>query len=136
MSCSSWPPRKKMRPNLSNEKIPPAGRVRPRMSNDRPPMPRWPSLRKVITVWAVLSAIAYVSYVSYWHSLPPDELVMANDLGFQATVGLIVVGLPALFFLLFALLVGAIAKRWLIRESSDGSSPSPMSDVDHGSGAV
>lgn len=95
-------------------------------------MQRWPSLRTVVTVWAVLSAIAYVSYVSYLHSLPPDELVMANELSFQATIGLIVVGLPAFLFLLLALLIGLIAKRWLSEPSPGTSGPSQASGVNHG----
>lgn len=76
--------------------------------------------------------MAYVGYVSYLHSLPPDELVMANDLSFQATIGLIVVGLPALLFLLLALLIGSIAKRWLGKTSSGTSGSSQASGVNHG----
>ena len=78
-------------------------------------MSRWPSLGRVLTIWAVLATVVYVAYVSYLHNLPPDELVMANDLSFQAAIGLIVVGLPALVFLFLFLFIGAVAKRWLVQ---------------------
>jgi hypothetical protein len=77
-------------------------------------MQRWPSLQKVLAVWFALTAIAYVAYVAYMHSQPPDELVMASTLSFQAAVGLVVVGLPSVLFLALFLLVGSIAKRWLL----------------------
>lgn len=81
-------------------------------------MHQWPSLRTVVSVWAALSVIAYVAYVADLHSLPRDELVMANDLSFQALGGLVAMGLPALFFLLWVLFVGSIAKRWLTASSA------------------
>ena len=77
-------------------------------------MTHWPSLKVVLAVWAALTAVAYGTYVWYLHSLPPDELVMATTVGFQAMVAAIVVGLPALVFLFLFLLVGAVAKRWLV----------------------
>jgi len=77
-------------------------------------MTRWPSLRQVLAVWAALTAGAYCAYVTYMHSLPSDELVMAGTLSFQAMIGLVAVGLPAIVFLFLFLLIGAIAKRWLI----------------------
>ena len=63
-------------------------------------MVQWPKLRHVIVVWVALTAVACGAYVFYLHGLPPDELVMANTLSFQAIVGLIVVGLPSVLFLL------------------------------------
>lgn len=84
-------------------------------------MHQWPSLRTVVSVWAALSVVAYVAYVAYvtyLHSLPRDELVMANDLSFQALGGLVAMGLPALFFLLWVVFVRSIAKRWLTASSA------------------
>lgn len=83
-------------------------------------MTRWPSLKSVLLAWSGLTAFAYVAYVSYLHALPPDELVMSSTLSFQAAIGLIVVGLPAVTFLFLALLIGAIAKRWLVEPDSRG----------------
>jgi hypothetical protein len=76
-------------------------------------MQRWPSLRRVLGIWAALAVVSYLAYVSFLHSQPPDELAMASDLSYQATIGLVVVGLPALAFLFLFLFVGAVAKRWL-----------------------
>lgn len=84
-------------------------------------MVRWPELKHVIAVRAALTAIAYGAYVFYLHGLPPDELVMASTLSFQAIVGLIVLGLPSALFLLLFLLVRAIAKHWLFEPSSHGA---------------
>lgn len=81
-------------------------------------MLQWPLLRTVVSVWAALSVVAYVAYVAYLHSLPRDELVMANDLSFQALGGLVAMGLPALFFRLWVLFVPSIAKRWLTASSA------------------
>lgn len=83
-------------------------------------MLRWPSLRKVLSVWACVTAVAYAAYVGYLQTLPPDELVMANAFGFQAMVGAIVVGIPSVTFLFLLLLIGAIAKHWLVEPSQAG----------------
>jgi hypothetical protein len=91
-------------------------------------MTRWPSLKQVIAVWATLTAGAYCAYVFYMHSLPPDELVMASTLSFQAMIGLFVVGLPAIVFLLLFLFIGAIAKHWLV--DSKTSSQKSLDVVD------
>jgi hypothetical protein len=88
------------------------------MSNVRPQMTRWPSLKLVLRVWSAITVVAYSAYVYYLHGLPPDELVMANTLSFQALVGLIVVGLPAVVLLFTVLLVGSIGKRWLVKPGS------------------
>lgn len=77
-------------------------------------MQRWPSLRVVLLVWLSLAAVAYVSYIILLRSSPPDELVMASSLGFQASLALVVVGIPAIAFLFVFLIIGAIAKRWLL----------------------
>lgn len=71
-------------------------------------------------VWGAPTAFAYVAYVLHLHGLPPDELVMANNLSFQATIGLVVVGLPAVVLLFLVLFIGAIAKRWLVESESQG----------------
>ena len=84
------------------------------MSNVRAHMTRWPTLRQVLVVWAALTAGAYCAYVGYLHSMPPDDLVMASTLSFQAMIGLVVVGLPAVVFLFLFLFIGAVAKRWLL----------------------
>lgn len=76
-------------------------------------MPQWPKLKHVVAVWAALTSAAFCAYVLYLHRLPPDDLVMAGTLSFQATVALIVVGLPSLLLLFLFLLIGAIAKHWL-----------------------
>jgi len=86
----------------------------PLKSNVRAHMTRWPSLKQVLAAWATLAACAYCAYVFYMHSLPPDELVMASTLSFQAMIGLVVVGLPAIVFLFLFLFIGAIAKHWLV----------------------
>jgi TRAP-type C4-dicarboxylate transport system permease small subunit len=53
---------------------------------------------------------ACVVYVLYAKTLPPDELVMANTLEFQAIMSFIFVALPSGFCLLFFLAVGALVK--------------------------
>ena len=64
-------------------------------------------------VWVTLTALAYLAYIAYLRSQPPDELIMASSWSFQALIGVVVVGLPSLFFLSLFLLMGSIAKRWL-----------------------
>ena len=77
-------------------------------------MTRRPSLKQVLEIWAALTGGAYCAYVGYLHSLPPDDLVMASTLSFQAMIGFVVVGLPAVVFLILFLFIGAIAKRWFL----------------------
>lgn len=81
-------------------------------------MTHWPSLKSVLLVWGALTAVAYVAYVFFLHGLPPDELSMGSTLSFQATIGVIVVGVPAVVLLFLALFIGAIAKRWLVEPKS------------------
>jgi hypothetical protein len=89
-------------------------------------MTAWPSLKKVISVWCVLTICLVVAFVVYLRSFPPDELVMGNDLAFELLIGFFVVGLPSVFFLFLVLLFGAIAKRWFVepvsksKETKDG----------------
>jgi hypothetical protein len=64
-------------------------------------------------VWVTLTALAYLAYIAYLRSQPPDELVMASSWSFQALIGVVVVGVPSLVFLFLFLLVGSIAKGWL-----------------------
>jgi hypothetical protein len=89
-------------------------------------MVRWPSLRRVLIVWGTVSAVACFTYVSYLRSLPPDDLVMASDLSFQAMIGVIVIGVPSLVFLFLFLLIGAIAKHWLLEPRVSNAEPGPM----------
>lgn len=84
-------------------------------------MVQWPKLKHVIVVWAAITVVAHGAYVYWLLGLPADELVMANSLSFQPSIGLIVVGLPSVVFLLLFLLVGAIAKRWLIEPKPNDS---------------
>ena len=84
-------------------------------------MPRWPSVKQVLAVWTALTAGAYCTYVGYLHGLPPDDLVMASTLSFQAMIGLVVVGLPAVVFLFLFLFIGAVAKRWLLDQKSSSA---------------
>ena len=95
-------------------------------SNVRPHMRQWPSLRTVVLVWAAASLVAYAACVSYLRGLPPDELVMANELTFQALVGLVVIGVPSLVLLGLTLLLGSIAKHWLAN-----ASPVSMVELDN-----
>lgn len=67
-----------------------------------------PSLRRVCAIWAALTVLACSSYVVYARSLPSDELVMANTLGFQVIAALLIVGLPSLACLFIFLFFGAI----------------------------
>lgn len=90
------------------------------MSNVRPHMTHWPSLKSVLLVWGAISAVSYVAYVLFLHGSPPDELSMGSTLSLQATIGVIVVGVPAVVLLFLALLIGAIAKRWLVESKSRG----------------
>jgi hypothetical protein len=46
-------------------------------------------------------------------TLPPDELVVANTLGFQVLAALVVVGFPAVALLFVFLLVGSVLKSLL-----------------------
>ena len=74
-------------------------------------MSAWPSLRRVVIVWVALTAGACVTYIGYARSLPPDELLMANTLSFQAIAALLIVGLPSLACLFLFLFVGSLLKR-------------------------
>ncbi len=82
-------------------------------------MQGWPSIRRVLAVWGTLTLAAFAGYVIYLHRRsaigPPDELVMANSLAFQATIAAIVVGIVSVAFLFLCLAIGAIAKRWLVQ---------------------
>jgi uncharacterized membrane protein YczE len=77
----------------------------------------WPALRKVVSVWAVLTIAVGAGYVAHLHSLPPDELVMADTLSFQVLVAAIFVGVPAMLLLLAFLLFGAVLKGLLQSKS-------------------
>lgn len=102
----------------------PTTRDAPGAPTDR--MRAWPSLKNVVTLWAVLTAGGHAAYVVYLGGVPADDLVMASTLGFRAVVGLIVVGLPAVLFLFLFLVLGAIPKHYLLEERvkiDDATSP-------------
>ena len=82
-------------------------------------MKSWPSLHTVLAVWAALTVLAGCVYVVYLRTLPPDELVMANTLGFQVMVASLFVGVPALALLLLFLLAGSIFKPRLLRSKAN-----------------
>jgi TRAP-type C4-dicarboxylate transport system permease small subunit len=67
-------------------------------------------LTKVLSLWGAATFFACVVYVLYAKTLPPDELVMANTLEFQAMMSFIFVALPSGFCLLSFLAVGALIK--------------------------
>ena len=101
-----------MTPNPSIERTSTSG-LRPLV--DATHVKRWPTLKQVVAIWAVPTALVFGAFIFYLRSLPPDELVVANTLCFQAMVGVLFVVLPATFLLLLFLMFGAIAKRWLLR---------------------
>ena len=68
-------------------------------------------MRKIIFYWAVITIILCVGFVIYSRTRPPDELVMANSLGFQVLVSLLFVGGPSLFVLFLVLFFGALIFR-------------------------
>ena len=70
-----------------------------------------PSLSRIITIWATLTACAVIGFVFYAHGLSPDELVMANTLSFQIIVALLVIGLPSFSLLIAFLLIGSLIWR-------------------------
>ena len=69
------------------------------------------SMRNIVFYWALTTVLLCTGYVVYVRMLPPDELVMANSLGFQVLVSLLVVGGPSLFVLFVVLFVGALFRR-------------------------
>jgi hypothetical protein len=68
-------------------------------------------MRNIVFYWAISTAVMCAGYVVYLRTLPPDDLVMANSLGFQVLVSLFVVGGSSLFVLLLVLLVRAMFGR-------------------------
>lgn len=72
-------------------------------------------LNRLIFAWATVTAAYCVAFVVYARTLPPDELVMANSLGFQVLVSLFVVGLPSLLGLFLFPLCYPIVRDLLAR---------------------
>lgn len=72
-------------------------------------------LNRLIFAWVTVTAACCVAFVVYVRTLPPDELVMANSLGFQVLVSLFVVGLPSLLGLFLFLLCYPIVRDLLAR---------------------
>jgi hypothetical protein len=68
-------------------------------------------MRSIIFYWAIATLVLCVAYVAYVQTLPPDELVIANSLGFQIIVSLLVVGGPCLGVLFLALFLMAVVRR-------------------------
>jgi len=68
-------------------------------------------MRKIIFYWAVITTILCVAFVIYFRTRPPDELVMANSLGFQVVVSVLFVGGPSLLILFLVLFFGALILR-------------------------
>ena len=96
--------------------------LRPRPDFQRSPQKRpddkmrtWPTLKRVLLVWGIGTALACVAFVLYAQTLPRDELVVANTLSFQAMMSVIVVAIPSGIGLLCFLLVGALVKGWATR---------------------
>lgn len=71
---------------------------------------KWPSLSKLLFAWGIGTLLACSAYVLYSLSLPPDELLMANTLEFQALMSIVFVALPSIFCLFVGLLAGAVLK--------------------------
>ena len=68
-------------------------------------------MRNIVFYWAISTAVICAGYVVYLRTLPPDELVMANSLGFQVLVSLFVVGGSSLFVLVLVLLGRTLSGR-------------------------
>lgn len=97
-------------------------------------MKRWPSLRTVLTVWVVVTAALLIAYVVYLREAPRDDLEVASTLSFQVFIAGIFVGIPSLVFLFLFLLMGAIAKHWLMGpnpsiERTGSGKPGPAAHV-------
>lgn len=74
----------------------------------------WPRLSKVCSAWGLATLCACSAFVLYARSLPPDDLLMADTLGFQVMTSLLIVALPSVFCLFVFLGAGALVKGWLI----------------------
>jgi hypothetical protein len=67
-------------------------------------------MRRIISYWAVTTALLCTAYFIYVRTLAPDELAMANTLPFQIIVSLIMVGGPCLVVLFLWLFFGSILR--------------------------
>jgi hypothetical protein len=83
------------------------------------------SLRKVIAAWSVQTLVFCTAAFIYSRSLPPDELVMANSIGFRALISVLVIGGPSLIGLFMYLFFGSLA-RGLLRSNTAVNSDSLM----------
>jgi hypothetical protein len=81
------------------------------------------SLRKVIAAWGVLTLVFCTVAFIYSRSLPPDELVMANSIGFRALISVLVIGIPSLIGLFIYLFFGSLV-RSLLRSNTAMNSDS------------
>jgi len=73
-------------------------------------------VKRTIVTWLVVTAALRRGYVAYLRSLPKDDLVMANTLGFQVLVSAFVIGLPslaalALFLIAYPAIRDTLRKR-------------------------
>jgi hypothetical protein len=82
------------------------------------------SLRKVIVIWSVLTMVFCTAAFIYSGTLPPDELVMANSIGFRVLFSVVVIGIPSLIGLFMYLFVGSLI-RSLLRPDAAADSDSP-----------
>lgn len=73
----------------------------------------WPRLTRVLSAWGIATLSACGAFLLHARSLPPDDLLMANTLGFQVMTSLLIVALPSLFCLFIFLGAGALIKGWL-----------------------
>jgi len=69
------------------------------------------SMRSIIFYWAVATLVLCMAYVVYVRCFPPDELVMANSLGFQIIVSLLVVGGPCVVILVLIVFLTPFVRR-------------------------
>lgn len=72
-------------------------------------------LKSVLLAWTVVTAACCLAFILYARTLPPDELVVANTLGFQVLVSLFVVGLPSLLGLFLLLFIYPLVRDLLAR---------------------
>jgi len=70
-----------------------------------------PPLRKILSIWAVLTGGASAAVIAVMRVAAPAGLPAADSLGFQALVALVFVGAPSLTGLGLALLIGTVRAR-------------------------
>lgn len=76
------------------------------------------SLRGAFAIWIMVTAAGCLAYVFHVRTLPPDDLVMANTVGFQILASLFVVGLPSLAGMAVFLICYPVVRDWLARRQA------------------